>query len=221
VNFVFMTDSIGCAELKQMFAQAADRIRQNHTRLSELDTVAGDGDHGTTMLRVVEQLEAFAATQAPENLRTGLREVGWSVMGVDGGASSALLGTFFAGMADAEIGESSIDCAGLAKAFDAGLRAVAKQTKAQPGDKTLIDALQPAVHTFSSASASGKSIDQALLDASLAARSGADSTKNQVAQYGRAKFLGEKTLGSPDAGATSVALLFDGFCAAFATEGKS
>jgi dihydroxyacetone kinase-like protein len=221
MNFVSMTDSIGFAEIKQMFAQAADRIRREHKRLSELDSVAGDGDHGTTMLRVVGQLDAFAGTQAPENLKTGLREIGWNIMGVDGGASSALLGTFFVGMADAEIAESSMNCTGLSQAFEAGLRAVSKQTRAQPGDKTLMDALQPAVKAFSSAAASGKSIDQALSDASSAARSGANSTKDQIARFGRAKFLGGKTLGSPDPGATSVALLFDGFCAALATEGKN
>jgi phosphoenolpyruvate---glycerone phosphotransferase subunit DhaL len=218
---IAMPDAIGKAELQQMFIQAADRIRREHQRLSELDSVAGDGDHGTTMLRVVEQLEASAGAAAPENLRTRLREVGWNVMGVDGGASSALLGTFFAGMADAEIDESSMDCGDVARALESGLRAVSKQTKAQPGDKTLIDALQPAVNAFSAAAASGKDICEALRDAARAARAGADSTKNQVARYGRAKFLGEKTLGSPDAGATSVALLFNGFCAAFATEGTS
>jgi len=216
-----MTDAIGKTELAQMFVKAAEEIRREHQYLSELDSVAGDGDHGTTMLRVVERLEATATANTPENLRVRLREVGWSVMGVDGGASSALLGTFFAGMADAEIGDSSMNCTDVAKAFEAGLRAVSRQTKAQPGDKTLIDALRPAVSALSAAAARGKTIRQALKDAALAARAGADSTKDLVARYGRAKFLGEKTRGSPDAGATSVALLFDGFCAGFASEGKS
>ena len=157
--------------------------------------MAGDGDHGTTMLRVVERLEATAAADTPENLKSRLREVGWSIMGVDGGASSALLGTFFAGMADAEIGDSSMNCMDVAKAFEAGLRAISRQTKAQPGDKTMMDALQPAVSAFSAAAALGKTIRQALKDAALAARSGADSTKDLVARYGRAKFLGEKTRG--------------------------
>jgi dihydroxyacetone kinase-like protein len=216
-----MTDAVGKTELAQMFVQAADQIRREHQRLSELDSVAGDGDHGTTMLRVVERLEAAAAADTPEDLKSRLREVGWSIMGVDGGASSALLGTFFAGMADAEIGDFSMNCRDVAKAFEAGLRAISTQTKAQPGDKTMMDALQPAVSAFSAAAALGKTIRQALEDAALAARSGADSTKDLVARYGRAKFLGEKTRGTPDAGATSVALLFNGFCAGLATERKS
>ena len=203
-----------------MFAQAAEEIRREHSRLSELDSVAGDGDHGTTMLRVADRLEAAAGANTPEDLSTLLRDTGWSVMGVDGGASSALLGTFFAGMADADIGDRSMDCTVVAKAFEAGLAAVSNQTKAQPGDKTMMDALAPAVSAISAAAASGKAVVEAFEGAALAARAGADSTEDMVARYGRAKFLGEKTRGSPDAGASSVALLFKGFYAGLASERK-
>ena len=141
-------------------------------------------------------------------------------MGVDGGASSALLGTFFGGMADAEIGEVSMNCADIARSLEAGLLAIAKQTKAQPGDKTMIDALQPAVTAFSAAAATGKTIRQAFEDSALTARSGADSTKDLIARYRRAKFLGDKSRGYPDAGATSVALCFTGFCAGLESERK-
>src|SRR5487761_924143 len=112
-----MTDAIGKVELAKMFAQAAKEIRREHSYLSELDSVAGDGDHGTTMLRVAERLEAAAGANTPEDLSHLLRDAGWSVMGVDGGASSALLGTFFAGMADAAMGDTSMDCTQVAKAF--------------------------------------------------------------------------------------------------------
>lgn len=203
-----------------MFTHAAEEIRREHSYLSELDSVAGDGDHGTTMLRVAERLEAAAGANAPEDLSNLLRDAGWSVMGVDGGASSALLGTFFAGMADAAMGETSMDCTQVAKAFEGGLAAVAKQTKAQPGDKTMMDALMPAVSAISVAAASGKTVVEAFETAASAARTGADSTKDMVARYGRAKFLGEKTRGSPDAGAASVALLFQGFYAGLALERK-
>ncbi len=203
-----------------MFARAAEEIRREHSYLSELDSVAGDGDHGTTMLRVAERLEAAAGANTPEDLSHLLRDAGWSVMGVDGGASSALLGTFFAGMADAAIDEGSMDCTQVAKAFESGLAAVAKQTKAQPGDKTMMDALVPAVGAISAAAASGKTVVEAFETAASAARSGADSTKDMVARYGRAKFLGEKTRGSPDAGARSVALLFKGYYAGLAHERK-
>lgn len=203
-----------------MFTQAAGQIRREHRHLSALDSVAGDGDHGATMLRVAERLEAAAENIPPENLCTLFRNTGWNIMGVDGGASSAILGTLFAGMADAEIGESSMNCADVARAFKSGLQAVSRQTKAQPGDKTMMDALVPAVSAICAAAASGKTIVEAFQDAATAARLGADSTKDLVALYGRAKFLGEKTRGFPDAGATSVALLFNGFSTGLSSERK-
>jgi dihydroxyacetone kinase-like protein len=142
-----------------------------------------------------------------------LKDAGWSVLSVDGGASSAILGTFIAGMGDAVMGHES-DCAHLAVSFAAGLRAVEKQTKARPGDKTMMDALVPAVEAFATAANSGESIAHAMENASNAARKGAEATKGMIAKYGRARYLGEKTLGSADAGATSIALLFRGFSAA-------
>jgi dihydroxyacetone kinase-like protein len=148
-------------------------------------------------------------------LNVRLKDAGWSVLGVGGGASSALLGTFIAGMGDADMSQES-DCKHLAASFAAGLRAVEKQTKACPGDKTLMDALVPAVQAVQAAANVGEPIERAMEMAAEAARMGAESTKDMIARYGRAKFLGEKTRGSADAGATSIALLFQGFSAALA-----
>ena len=194
-----------------MFAQAAICIRGEHRRLSELDSVGGDGDHGTTMLRVAEQLDGGVDPASTPSLADFLRAVGWRVMGIDGGASSALLGTFIAGMADLEAAGDTINCDQFAGALEAGLRAVSKHTKAQAGDKTMMDALIPAVAALKTAAACGEPIQKALADSASAAWRGAGSTKDLVARYGRAKLLGEKTRGYPDAGATSIALLFKGF----------
>jgi phosphoenolpyruvate---glycerone phosphotransferase subunit DhaL len=200
-----------------MFMEAAKRIREQHALLSELDSVAGDGDHGTTMLRVARQMDAAFESSNTQDLRAVLKDLGWNVLGVDGGASSAILGTFFGGMGTAEICDE-VDCQGLAKIFEAGLSAVCKQTKAVPGDKTMVDALAPAIHAISSAASSGKTISLALEEAATAALSGVESTKSLVAKHGRAKFLGEKTRGHADAGAFSIALLFAGFSAAMEQE---
>ncbi len=200
-----------------MFAMAAAGIRRQSVYLSELDSVAGDGDHGTSMLRVAEKMETAFDPASSQTLQTLLKNAGWSVLEVDGGASSAILGTFFGGMAGANIGDE-ISCAELADVFQSGLSAVSRQTKAQPGDKTMMDALVPAVCAIRSAASAGKDIASALEAAAVAARSGAELTKGSIAKYGRAKFLGEKTLGYPDPGAFSVALIFEGFSAAFASE---
>ena len=205
-----MTERTGVEELAQMFKGAAARIREQNQRLSELDCVAGDGDHGSTMLRAVEQLERAAASgqTGPREL---LREAGWKVMGVDGGASSALFGMFFAGMADVPGEGNTLDCRELAAAFECGLAAVRRQTKAQPGDKTMMDALVPAVGALRESADAGNPAVDALRRAAVAAQMGAQDTRNFVAKHGRAKYLGEKTLGHEDPGAVSVALLFDGF----------
>ncbi len=182
-----MRDRITRDDFARMIAGAATLIRAQHAMLSQLDCASGDGDHGTTMLRA------------------------WGVLGVDGGASSSLLGTFFGGMADAPAGGASIGARDLAAIFEAGLAAVRRQTKAQPGDKTMMDALVPAVTTLRTAADGGKSVTEVLRDAASAARGGAEATRALTARYGRAKFLGEKTRGHLDPGATSMSLLFEGF----------
>jgi dihydroxyacetone kinase-like protein len=212
-----MNDRITKTELKRMFAEAAKQIREHSDTLSHLDCIGGDGDHGTTMVRAMEKLESAIDPVSPRGTADLLKDAGWAIMGVDGGASSAILGTFFAGMGDVELGEE-FDCGRLAGSFDAGLRAVANRTKAKPGDKTMMDALVPAVQALQAAASAGKTIAGAMEDAAAAAQTGAESTRNLVARYGRAKYLGEKTLGHPDAGATSIALLFRGFSAALSPQ---
>jgi dihydroxyacetone kinase-like protein len=206
-----MRDRITKDDFARMIAGAVALIRAQHAMLSQLDSAAGDGDHGTTMLRAVERLETCFAAGGPEDLKTCLSEAGWSVLGVDGGASSSLLGTFFSGMAEAPACGVWISAGDLAAIFETGLAAVRKQTKAQPGDKTLMDALVPAVAALRAAADGGKSVTEAVSDAASAARAGAEATRNLIARYGRAKFLGEKTRGHQDPGATSMSLLFEGF----------
>ena len=210
-----MNESISKEEFARMIAGAAAAVRAQHTMLSQLDCAAGDGDHGTTMLRTVSRLEECFAPGNSDDLRTCIQKAGWSVLGVDGGASSSLLGTFFSGMADAQAWGASISSSDLALIFEAGLAAVRKQTKAQPGDKTMMDALVPAVEALRTAADTGKSVSEALDAAAQAARAGAEATRDLIARYGRAKFLGDKTRGHLDPGATSISLMFEGFCSAF------
>jgi phosphoenolpyruvate---glycerone phosphotransferase subunit DhaL len=212
-----MKDRITKAEVGRMFAEAAKLIRSQSDLLSQLDSQCGDGDHGTTMTRAMDILVDAIGPANELGMSEMFKQAGWSVMGVDGGASGALLGTFISGMGDAQAA-GEFDCSALAASLEAGLRAVSIRTKARPGDKTMMDALVPAVETFRSAADSGKSTAVAMDEAAAAAEAGADSTKNMVARYGRARYLGEKTLGCPDAGATSIALLFRGFSHALGME---
>lgn len=206
-----MSDRITRNDFGRMIAGGAALVRAQHAMLSQLDCAAGDGDHGATMLRVGERLEICFGAGSPQDLRTCLSEAGWSVLGVDGGASSSLIGTFFSGMAESPACGPWISSSDLAAIFEAGLAAVRKQTKAQSGDKTLMDALVPAITALRAAADGGKGVTDALGDAASAAHAGAEATRELTARYGRAKFLGEKTLGHQDPGATSMSLLFEGF----------
>jgi len=206
-----MSAAIGKAEWANMFARAAACLRSEHVRLTELDSVGGDGDHGTTMLRAAEQMELGMEPSNTESLTGMLKAAGWRVLGVDGGASSSLLGTFFLGLGDVELAADAMNCDDLARSLEGGLRAVSRQTKARPGDKTMMDALTPAVAAATAAAGAGKTIPEALEEAALAARTGAESTRDLVARFGRARSLGERTRGYPDAGATSISLIFKGF----------
>jgi len=207
-----MTKKVNSEDFGRMMKAAAVRIRAEQKQLSALDSVAGDGDHGATMLRVVDCLERVFALESSVDLKQGFRQAGWDVMGADGGASTSLLGVFFGGISDGLPDPCDcLDCEGLAQAFQSGLSAVQRQTPAQPGDKTMIDSLAPAISALSDAAQCGAEIGGALQKAAEAAHLGAETTKNMTARYGRARLLGKKTLGHPDAGATSVALMFVGF----------
>lgn len=197
-------------DLAWMFAEAARQIRNQSALLSRLDSVGGDGDHGATMTRAIEALETAINLPNATSTSAMLKEAGWAVMNVDGGASSAILGVFVAGMGNVEIGDE-LTLQKLAESFESGLRAVMGQTRARVGDKTMMDAIIPAVESFRRAVQEGKSRGEAMTIAAASAETGAKSTINLVARHGRARSLGERTLGHSDPGAVSMALLFTGF----------
>jgi phosphoenolpyruvate---glycerone phosphotransferase subunit DhaL len=207
-----MKDRVTRDDWFRMITGAAVRIREQHLWLSQLDSAAGDGDHGATLWRAVPCLEGVFSPGKSADLKSSFYQAGWNVLGADGGASTSLLGTLFLGMYDAVAADSSsLDCSGLANLFRAGLAAVQRQTKAKPGDQTMMDALTPAVESLQVDAAGGKGIESTLEEAANAASAGAAATKDLTARYGRARFLGEKTRGHQDPGATSVALMFEGF----------
>jgi dihydroxyacetone kinase-like protein len=207
-----MSTLVGKPEFIAMLIGAIAKVRDGSDYLSQLDSAGGDGDHGITMRRAMGEIEKTLAANQEASLRDLLSQVGWTLLGIDGGATGPLLGSFFMGVAE-EVGERQrLDVAGLAGAFEAGVAQVRKQSKAQIGDKTMIDALLPAVEALRGGVNAGKDVEQSLLEAAEAAGRGADATKNFVAKFGKARFSGERTLGHPDPGATSMAMIFAGFC---------
>jgi phosphoenolpyruvate---glycerone phosphotransferase subunit DhaL len=192
-----------------MLKAAAGEVRANHERLSKLDSVGGDGDHGTTMVRAMALIDKTIDQSVSRDLKKLLHDLGWAIMGVDGGAIGPLLGLFFAGMANDSKGDSA-DAAQLAGMFESGLANLRKQTKAQPGDKTMMDALVPAVEAARVHAAKGDVVS-VLNAAAQAAETGAAATTDMMAKFGRARHIREESIGTADPGATSVALIFNGF----------
>lgn len=213
-----MRSSVGFDDFVRMLRCAAEQIRAQHEMLSKLDSVGGDGDHGTTMVRAMGMLEKAVVdcmSGTPQGL---LNDVGWAIMGVDGGATGPLLGTFFSSMSEAVPADvaATVDARALAMAFETALAGVQRQTKAQVGDKTMIDALVPAVQTLRSEVDKGQSADAAMKSAAEAALKGAESTKALQARFGRARNIKEQSIGAQDPGATSISLIFKGFAEALA-----
>ena len=203
--------AIGYNDFTAMLRRAAELVTANQRLLSELDSHGGDGDHGPTMARAMAQVEKAVTEAAGEDWKALCTAVAWGIMGVDGGSTGPLFGSLFLGMAAACEGKDTLDTAALAALFEAGLAGVRKRTKAAPGDKTMMDALVPAVTALGEAAQAGLSPEEALARAAAAARAGAESTVEMQAKFGRARNLGEGSVGSQDPGATSVAFLFEGF----------
>jgi dihydroxyacetone kinase-like protein len=138
------------------------------------------------------------------------------MMCIDGGSTGPLWGSLFVGMSTG-VGEAdSLDCGAVADAFEAGLAKIQKQSKAQVGDKTMMDALIPAVGAIRTAADASASINDAMSAAAQAAAEGAEATAGMQAKFGRARNLGERVIGHIDPGATSMSLLFKAFSEALA-----
>jgi phosphoenolpyruvate---glycerone phosphotransferase subunit DhaL len=206
-----MTSTLNYEGLIKMLLGAVEQIRENHGRLSELDSFGGDGDHGTTMLRAMENLTKSVTTSESGQAKKLLGEVAWTVMGTDGGATGPLFGSFFLGMSNGAGEGEILDGDALASMFEAALECVCKQTKAQVGDKTILDAMIPAVKEVRRAADEGLGIVAILERAADAAQKGADSTRDLLPRLGRAKNAAEQSLGHEDPGAVSVSLIFKGF----------
>ena len=184
----------------------AASVAEQRDQLTELDAAIGDADHGANMHRGMSAVvEALAATPAADPAAL-LKQTGMVLIRSVGGASGPLYGTLFLRMAPVA-GETALEPETFAKALRAGLDGVVARGKAELGDKTMVDALAPALDAFDAALAGGEALGPALRAASAAADAGRDATTPLVARKGRASYLGERSAGHQDPGATSTALL--------------
>jgi dihydroxyacetone kinase-like protein len=189
--------------------QSAALIEENREYLTRLDAAVGDADHGINMSRGFKKVDTLLSGSAPPNAAGLLKAVAMALMSSVGGASGPLYGTLFlkASTAAASAGEGSRPAETAAALLRAGLDGVKQRGMAGPGDKTMIDALEPAVETLELAASQGRTLEQALADAAAAAEQGMRETIPMTARKGRASYLGERSAGHQDPGATSAWLL--------------
>jgi dihydroxyacetone kinase-like protein len=206
-----MSHELTYPELAGVLQSGARRIRENCDLLSRLDSAIGDGDHGVTMQRTAEAMLQSVQACSSGSIADLLEQLGWNVLSIDGGSIGPLWGSFFLGMAEAAAGCPALGGSALAGAFEAGLAKMRAQTPAKPGDKTLLDALVPAVEALRRAADRGANLPEVLASAAEAAERGAQGTRELQARFGRARNLGPRTIGHVDPGATSIALLLAGF----------
>jgi phosphoenolpyruvate---glycerone phosphotransferase subunit DhaL len=185
----------------------AATVAENREYLTELDSAIGDADHGINMNRGMAAVVAKLDAGEAGDIGARLKAVGMTLVSTVGGASGPLYGTLFLEMGKSAAGKSELSGQDWADALAAGVAGVQRRGKAELGDKTMLDALVPAVETLRSALADGSTLDEALRRSAETAQAGMTATIPLVAHKGRASYLGERSANHQDPGATSSWLL--------------
>ncbi len=197
----------------ERFRKSFQLIRDNVEILTTLDAHTGDGDHGVTMVRIVDKAENAINTKGFGDFSVLFKAMGMGAMSAGGGSAGPLMGQFFMGLANGiPANPDAMETADVAKLVEAGYLGMFKFSKAEVGARTMMDALKPAVDALNADAAAGKDVEDALRDARDAAIAGANATEQMLAKFGRARNLGDRVLGSADPGATSWSFIFTGLC---------
>lgn len=196
-------------EIEKMFRRVAEVWHENKDYLSEIDSRFGDGDHGVTIGKIASLIEKKLDSWEDEDIEGFLEDLGDSAMEIGGGSAGPLYGTLIGGLSGPLSGADSIGAATLKEMFAECLSAMEDITTAKVGDKTMMDALIPAVEAAQKADDDCMAILEA---AKAAALGGAKESEQYVSKFGRARSYKEQTIGTPDAGAVSTSLFFAGLC---------
>lgn len=190
-------------------ARYAGVIAENRQWLTDLDAAIGDGDHGANMDRGFQAVLAKLPALAEADIGAIFKAVGMTLLSTVGGASGPLYGTFFLQAAQPLAGRTELELNDWIAAVEMGVNGIIKRGRAEVGEKTMVDALAPALAALKAAAQAGMGWKPAVQRAADAAHQGALSTVPLVARKGRASYLGERSAGHQDPGATSAFLLFD------------
>ena len=195
--------SLDTKQMAAIIEGMAKKIEAEKDYLTQLDNEIGDGDHGINLARGFEAVEKKLPSLAGGDIGALLKGVGMQLVSTVGGASGPLYGTAFMKAGMACKGLTELDGPVFIKAMEAAVDGIKMRGKATEGEKTMLDALCPALKVMQDEVAAGKSLKEALQDAAAAAEKGVEYTKTIIATKGRASYLGERSLGHQDPGATS------------------
>ena len=202
--------SVGYDGVLDWIRRFASEVEANKEYLTQLDAAIGDADHGINMSRGMSAVVAKVDEQSgDQDVGALLKTVGMTLVSTVGGAGGPLYGTLFLRMGTAVTGKSELSPDDWAAALEAGVAGVQDRGKAEPGDKTMIDALIPARDALKQALGGGATFADALGQSAAAAEQGMQDTVPLVARKGRASYLGERSAGHQDPGATSSHLLLE------------
>lgn len=203
-----MTNAMTIEQVRDMYVYVGNEVMASKPLLTEVDSAIGDGDHGIGM--------HVGFTEANQNLQTAqlnsvqdvFKTIGMSMINSMGGASGVIFGTLFLGGVKGSPQTELLNLDTLAAMLENALQAIKDRGKADLGDKTMIDALQPAVEALRQHADQSSDLLTAFRAAEEAAKQGVENTKQYISKFGRAKSLGERAIGYQDAGATSVWIIF-------------
>ncbi|TZE83017.1 dihydroxyacetone kinase subunit DhaL [Calorimonas adulescens] len=199
--------TINSAIVIDIIKSIAKTLAENKEYLTELDSAIGDADHGINMDRGFNTVLTKLPSLEGKDIGTILKTVGMTLVSTVGGASGPLYGTAFMRAGQAVAGKNEIDEKDILTIFEAALQGIKERGKAVAGEKTMIDALEPALKSYRDAVDNNIGLAEALNRAVDAAKEGMEYTKNIIATKGRASYLGERSIGHQDPGATSSYLL--------------
>ncbi|MBO6016928.1 MAG: DAK2 domain-containing protein [Oscillospiraceae bacterium] len=194
-------------ELEARIISACENVIAAEPELTEIDSKFGDADHGLTMHKIAAAIRD-SVTESAGDIKEMLDDAAMAVMGLNGGSAVPLWNSWLDGMQEGAPEADEIDVAGVKAMFASAFEALDDMSGAKVGDKTMMDTVIPASEAI--ASYVGDSVSELFSIAADAAKKGAENSKNFVSKFGRAKTFGTKTIGTPDAGATSMAKFFEG-----------
>jgi dihydroxyacetone kinase-like protein len=217
VKINMQKNDITFEDFKKIFVKIRDDIGLNVKYLCELDSFIGDGDHGSTISKGFNNAMTQIEINKPDNIKDLFLTAGNSIIDSVGGVTGIVFGSMFTSMGeDLNKTDTSIGFEKLILLFEKALENSLSVGKgAKPGEKTMIDSLNPALLSLKKSFLENKSLKVALEEMSSAANNGALSTKDMVATKGRARYLGERSIGFQDPGATSMAIIVRAFSCVF------